>query len=85
MIMVKYKIVNDRPKCIGCGACAAVAPSFWEMVDDGKSSIKDCAKIGDKEEKEIGEKDLAVNKEAAESCPTEVIIITNLETNEKVI
>jgi len=83
--MAKFKIEHNRPECIGCGACAAVSPGFWEMVDDGKSSIKSAKKVGDKEEKEIDEKDLATNKEAAESCPVNVISITNLDTKEKVI
>jgi ferredoxin len=85
MIMAKYKIEHDRPNCIGCGACTAVAPDFWEMVEDGKSSIKNGKKVGDKEEKEIDEKDFAANKEAAESCPVNVIHLINLDTNEKVI
>ena len=83
--MTKFKIEHNRPECIGCGACAAVSPDFWEMADDGKSSIKGGKKFGDKEEKGISEKDLATNKEAAESCPVDVITITNLETKEKVI
>ena len=83
--MAKFKIENNRPECIGCGACAAVSPDFWEMMDDGKSSIKGGEKVGEKEEKEIEEKDLATNKEAAESCPVDVITLTNLDTNEKVI
>ena len=83
--MTKYKIDHNRPDCIGCGACAAVSPDFWEMKDDGKSSIKNAKKVGDKEEIEIGEKDLATNKEAAESCPVDIISITNLDTKEKVI
>ena len=85
MIMAKFKIEHNRPDCIGCGACAAVAPDAWEMKDDGKSSIKNGKKVGDKEEMEIDEKDLPSNKEAAESCPVNVIHIVNLDTNEKVI
>lgn len=34
------KIIHDRKICIGCGACAAVCPDFWEMADDGKSDLK---------------------------------------------
>ena len=76
----------DKQYCIGCGACAVTAPDFWEMNDDGKSSI-----IGGKEkengwqELEIDEKDFDVNKEAAESCPVEVIHLVDAETNEKII
>lgn len=83
--MAKYKIDHDRPNCIGCGACAAVAPNFWEMAEDGKSSIKGGKKVGNKEEKEIAEKDLAANKEAAESCPVNVIHIINMDTKKKII
>ena len=83
--MAKYKIEHDRPNCIGCGACAAVAPKFWEMAKDGKSSIISGKKVKDKEEKIINEKDLAPNKEAAESCPVNVIHLINLDTKEKII
>jgi len=34
------KIQHDRPNCIGCAACAAVAPEFWSMNEDGKSDLK---------------------------------------------
>jgi len=85
MIMAKFKIEYNRPECIGCGACAAVSPDYWEMMDDGKSSIKGGKKAGEKEEKEIEEKDLATNKEAAESCPVDIISIINKDNNEKVV
>lgn len=83
--MAKFKIEYNRPECIGCGACAAVSPDYWEMMDDGKSSIKGGKKAGENEEKEIEEKDLATNKEAAESCPVDVISIINPDTKEKVV
>ena len=35
----KYQIQHDRPNCIGCAACAAIAPDFWVMSEDGKSDI----------------------------------------------
>lgn len=34
------KIIVERPKCIGCGSCAALCPDFWEMAEDGKSFLK---------------------------------------------
>ncbi len=52
-----------KEKCIGCGACAAICPDVFEMGDEGKSVVK---------EKET-DKDCA--KEAADSCPTDAIII----------
>ena len=82
----KFQIQHDRPNCIGCAACAAVAPDFWVMNEDGKSDIVDCTKRDDEwEELNIEEKDFQVNKEAADSCPVNVIHIINKETGEKII
>jgi len=81
-----YTLQHDRPNCIGCGACAVIAPDFWEMNDDGKSDIiKAVSKDNGWQEKKIEQKDFDINLEAAESCPVEVIHITDDETKEKVI
>ena len=82
----KFQIFHDRPNCIGCAACAAVAPDFWTMHEDGKSDIVGSKKNDDEtEELDIDEKDYNENKEAADSCPVNVIHITNKETGEKII
>ncbi len=82
----KFQIQHDRPNCIGCAACAAVAPDFWTMHEDGKSDIVGCRKRDDEwEELDIEEKDYQANKEAADSCPVNVIHIVNKETGEKII
>jgi ferredoxin len=65
------KVVHERNKCIGCGACAAVCPEFWEMGDDGKSKLKGAKKVGDNFELEL--KEAGCNKEAASGCPVECI------------
>jgi len=87
--MPKYKIEYEREACIGAAACAAVAPNFWKMVDDGKADL-----LGDaKKNEETGmwelivetEEDLKLNMEAAECCPVTVIHIINLDTGEKLI
>jgi len=57
------KIVHEVEKCIGCGACAAVCPSNWEM--NGDKSKPKSTKIA-----EVG-----CNKEAEESCPVNCIHI----------
>jgi len=81
-----YRIEHDRPNCIGCGACAAVAPDFWEMNDDGKSDIKKAKTREDSwQELEIKEENFQQNKEAADSCPVNVIHIIKKENNEKII
>ncbi|MDP6600096.1 MAG: ferredoxin [Candidatus Woesearchaeota archaeon] len=81
-----YTLQHDRPNCIGCGACEAVAPDFWEMNSDGKSDIKNGENVDNGwQELEIKEKDLAVNKDAADSCPVNVIHIIKKDTKEKII
>ncbi len=54
------KVEVDKDKCIGCGACTAIAPDVFEFDDDGLAkSVKN----------EIN----ADVKTAAENCPTEAI------------
>ncbi len=89
-----YRIVYDRKACIGAAACAAVAPEFWEMKEDGKAHL-----IGGKvdehghevlviKEGQLTDKmksALTLNKEAAEVCPVQVIHVYDEETGEKLI
>lgn len=59
--MVKIKV--DKQKCIGCGACASICPSSFEMVD------------GKAREKKSEIKKITCEKEACDSCPVEAITI----------
>jgi len=82
----KFAINHDRPNCIGCGACAAVCPSRWSMNADGKSDIIDSKMREDGwEELDIEESEYDGNKQAADSCPVNVIHLINKETGEKII
>ena len=82
----KHQIQHDRPNCIGCAACAAISPDFWVMNEDGKSDIVNSKMREDGwEELDIEDKDFEINKEAAESCPVNVIHIINKETGDKII
>ena len=67
----KFKIIHDRPTCIGCGSCAAVAEKYWEMNADGKADLKDAATKGTDQEREFDELDN--NMDAAECCPVNCI------------
>ena len=82
----QYSLQHDRPNCIGCAACEAVAPDFWEMNADGKSDIKN-GKDNDNgwQELEFEEKDFVLNKDAADSCPVNVIHIVKKVSGEKLI
>lgn len=82
----KFQLQHDRPNCIGCAACAAIAPDFWTMHEDGKSDIVNCRKREDGwEESDIKDEEYGTNKEAADSCPVNVIHIVNKETGDKII
>ena len=82
----KYTLQHDRPNCIGCAACEAVTPEFWEMNADGKSDIKNGKNVDNGwQELEFKEKDLQINKDGADSCPVNVIHIIKKETREKLI
>ena len=59
--MAKFKIVHNKDVCIGCGACASICPSNWEMKGD-KAHPKDI---------ELDE--MGCNQEAADVCPVQCI------------
>ena len=60
------KPMVDQDLCIGCAVCPSVAPSMFDMNDDGKAfAIVD--------EVPAGEEDLA--EEAVESCPVAAITL----------
>lgn len=81
----KYILQHDRPNCIGCAACEVVAPDFWEMNQDGKSDIKQGKSLENGcQELEIEEKNYNENKEAADSCPVNVIHLVNKKTGERI-
>ncbi len=68
-----YKIEQDHKNCIGCGACTAICPKYWVMDGIKAKPVK----------VEFDDKDLKCNKEAAESCPANVIHI--LKDGKKII
>ncbi len=72
------KLVHERFKCISCGACAAVAPTHWEMMADTKSSIKVEHKNfensdGEMEEAHITDDEVPTNGDAEQVCPVNCI------------
>lgn len=58
------KVRVDEDACTGCGVCSDICPQVFELVDDLAKVIDgaDCEEAG-------------CCEEAAESCPTEAIII----------
>ncbi len=77
--MARFKITHDQPGCIGCGACEAVCPDNWTMEEiDGevKAVVKKTS---------IDDAKLAENKEAAESCPVNVIHLHDEDNGNQII
>ena len=79
--MAKYKIEFDRELCIGALACTAVAENFWPTSDDGKVDLTGATynEQTKKWELIIDEKDYEINKDAAEVCPVDAIVVTKIE------
>jgi ferredoxin len=69
------KVIHERDKCIGCGACEAVCPKYWKMAEDGKSTLS-----GSKVNPQTGNYEKEVqkpgcNQEAVDTCPVQCIRI----------
>lgn len=58
------KVIVNKDACIGCGACAAICDSVFEIDDEGLSTLKD-------DEVEKDEEELV--RDAQDSCPTGAI------------
>lgn len=81
--MKKYRIVYDRANCTGVAACHIVAERFWQMDQEDKAVLVGGKQVeNDIWEREITEQELAENREAAQSCPVQVIKIVDLENNQ---
>lgn len=69
------RVTVDRDACIGCGACWALAPEFFEQnPDDGKSQIVEKYRVGG--DPAVGEAPnnlLDDVKSAADGCPVGAI------------
>jgi len=71
--VAKYRIEIDREACIGDGLCVDEAPGTFEMDDEEIAVVIDPE--GDDPETILA---------AAESCPSEAIILYDAETGAKV-
>jgi ferredoxin len=88
--MANFLIEVDRKACQGFGACVELCPKFFQLADDGKTSLQEAKKSqvkeGDMVIKETLDMDnLDCIRAAAEACPFNAIHITNKENGEKLI
>ncbi len=80
MGMVEHKIVHFKKDCISCGACAAIAPEFWELDEAGLAELKGSQQVDGHQELVIyTEETRALNQEAADCCPVNIIYVKKKE------
>ena len=74
--MAKFKVIHLKKECIGCGACAAICPEFWEIDDEGLAQLKGDKLMEGKWELQLTTLDTKTcNQEAADACPVGIIQI----------
>jgi ferredoxin len=67
------KITIDKTKCIGCGACQAIAPDVYEVID-GLATVHENKITPENYEEAI---------DASTGCPVEAIIVSDKEEEKK--
>ncbi len=70
------KVTQEREICIGCGACASLCPKYWEMSEDGKSTLKGSTINPDNGNHDLELDNIGCNQEAADACPVQCILIS---------
>lgn len=68
------KIKLEREKCIGCGSCQAVCPKYFELKEDGKSTVIGAQKDANGND-ELETEKIECAEAAAEACPVQCIHI----------
>jgi len=69
----KYKVEVIREKCISAGACEAIAPNVFELDEEGIAVV--ISQDGNTDDEKLL---------AAQSCPTNAIVVTDTQTGEQV-
>lgn len=69
----KYKVEVIRSKCISAGSCEVIAPNVFELDEEGIAIV--VSQDGNTDDEKLL---------AAQSCPTNAIIVTDTETGEQV-
>ncbi len=74
MVMVNI----DRDDCISCGNCWTICPEFFEQnPDDNFSQVIEIYRVGGNiAEGEAPQKLESLVREAADSCPVQIIHVT---------
>jgi len=68
------KIIHEKSKCIGCGACISLCSENFEMGDDAKAYLKNSKETDKKTERyELEIEEVGCIQEAADGCPVRCI------------
>ena len=74
--MDAHTIIHLKKDCISCGACAAIAPEYWELDEEGLANLKGSSTVDGHQELNIStEEARAINQEAVDCCPVNIIHI----------
>lgn len=80
-VFLPWKIEHHLELCIGCGACAAIAPADWIMKGD-KSELVGGKKSSDGNsqhfEKIVPDDKINGNEDAAKACPVPCIFVKKI-------
>lgn len=78
--MKKYRIIQQRERCIGCNACFEAAPDRWRMSRaDGKSTLVASIQKKGYHMVVIDQSELADNQIAMKNCPVNIISIKEID------
>ncbi len=78
--MAEHKILHFKKDCISCGACAAIAPDYWEMDEEGMAHLKGSKPVDSHFERDIETGEArAANQDAADCCPVNIIKVEKKE------
>ncbi|MBI3051364.1 ferredoxin [Candidatus Woesearchaeota archaeon] len=78
--MPKFKVIYDKPTCIGAASCVAVAPKFWELVGDKAELVGATFNEATKKFELIVEtpEDIQLNQDAEAVCPVAAIKVEKI-------
>lgn len=84
--MSNFKIIHHKQDCISCGACAAIAPEFWVMDEQGLAHLKESQPVNSHWELGVStEEERVQNQEAADCCPVNIIKVENFSTKKSLV
>ena len=73
--MAKYAITIQKDQCTACGTCYSLDPDHYEGDDDGYAVVIGGETTADLSKGSFDDDDMDAAKDAAESCPEQIISV----------